>query len=251
MDYLHYHFKNHQKPVLLFIHGFLGSMNQWNYLEGELTTQFSVLKIDLPGHGRSLEFYKNYTLTDLVLIIEQILKIEKIDRVHIIGHSMGGYLGAAFAKERPQLTISLTMLNSIAGKDPKQKKLLRDRSIQLIEKHQEAYVSMAIANLFTADEVNVFKSRIKEMKDHASHISIKSIVQALQCMRDRESSLETLKDSRIPISYIYGQKDHIILPNQIILERDFLEIEDKKIDSGHMSLVTNVADILKNLRFIE
>jgi hypothetical protein len=70
-------------------------------------------------------------------------------------------------------------------------------------------------------------------------------------MRDRESSLETLKDSRMPISYIYGWKDHIILPNQIILERDFLEIEDKKIDSGHMSLVTNVADILKNLRFIE
>ncbi|MFT7283674.1 alpha/beta hydrolase [Nonlabens sp.] len=251
MDYLHYHFKNHKKPVLLFIHGFLGSMNQWNYLEGELTTQFSVLKIDLPGHGSSLEFSQNYTLTDLVLIIEQILKIEKIDRVHIIGHSMGGYLGAAFAKERPQLTISLTMLNSIAGKDSRQRKLLRNRSIQLIEKHQEAYVSMAIANLFTADEQNVFKSRIKEMKDQANHISIKSIVQALECMRDRESSLETLKDSRMPISYIYGWKDHIILPNQIILERDFLEVEDKKIDSGHMSLVTNVADILKNLRFIE
>jgi len=251
MDHLHYHFKNRQKAVVLFIHGFLGNMNQWNYLERELTTQFSILKIDLPGHGSSLEFSQNYTLTDLVLIIEQIIKIEKIDRVHIIGHSMGGYLGAAFAKERPQLTISLTMLNSIAGKDPKQRKLLRNRSIQLIEKHQEAYVNMAIANLFTADEQNIFKSRIKEMKDQAHHISIKSIVQALKCMRDRESSLETLKDSRMPISYIYGLKDHIILPNQIILECDFLEIEDKKINSGHMSLLTNVADILKNLRFIE
>jgi 2-succinyl-6-hydroxy-2,4-cyclohexadiene-1-carboxylate synthase len=251
MDQLHYHFINHQKPVLLLIHGFLGSMRQWNYLEADLATQFSVIKIDLPGHGSSLEFSQGYSLTDLVLKIEQILKIEKIDRVHIIGHSMGGYLGAAFAKERPQLTISLTMLNSIAGKDPKQRKILRDRSIQLIEKHQEAYVNMAIANLFTTKEQDVFKSRIKKMKHQAHHISIKSIVQAMVCMRDRESSLENLKKLKVPISYIYGLKDQIILPKQIILECDFLEINQKNMDSGHMSLLTNVADILKNMRFIE
>jgi pimeloyl-ACP methyl ester carboxylesterase len=251
MDKLHYHFINRQKPVALFIHGFLGSMNQWKYLEEEFTHQFSVLKIDLPGHGDSPEFSDNYTLPDLVLMIEQILKFEKINHVHVIGHSMGGYLGAAFAKERPQVTLSLTMINSIAGKDPKQRKSLRDRSIQLIEKHQEAYVSMAIANLFTNDEQDAFKSRIKKMKDQANHISIKSIVQALICMRDRESALETLKNSKTPTFYICGLKDHIIPQDQIILECDFLEVEHQKIDSGHMSLLTNVVDILENMRFIE
>lgn len=251
MDLLHYTYLDRQQPILAFLHGFLGSMDQWQYVEKELSENYSILKVDLPGHGLSPEFSENYTLTDIAVLIDQILITEKIDQVHIIGHSMGGYLGAAFAKARPKKVSSITMINSIAGEDPIQRKLLRDRSIKLIEKHQEAYINMAISNLFTAEERIFFKSRIEKMKEQAHHISINSITQSLIAMRNRDDSLIALKKLDIPITYIYGLKDEIISPNHVQQECELLTIEGRKIDSGHMSLLTNVASIVENMRFID
>jgi 2-succinyl-6-hydroxy-2,4-cyclohexadiene-1-carboxylate synthase len=251
MDTLHYTYLDRQQPVLVFLHGFLGSMHQWQYIEKELSENYSILKVDLPGHGLSPEFSKNYTLIDIAVLIDQILITEKIDQVHIIGHSMGGYLSAAFAKARPKKVSSITMINSIAGEDPTQRQLLRDRSIKLIEKHQEAYINMAIGNLFTAEERVTFKSRIEKMKEQAHHISITSIIQSLIAMRDRQESLMALKELHIPIVYLYGIKDEIISPQLIQQECELLSIEGKIINSGHMSLLTSVASIVKNMHFID
>ena len=251
MNVLQYNYVDRQQPVLLFLHGFLGSMDQWQYIEKELPISFSILKVDLPGHGLSPEFSENYTILDIAVLIDEILIAEDIDHVHIVGHSMGGYLGAALAKARPKKTLSLTMINSIAGEDPVERKLLRDRSIRPVEKHQEAYLNMAIANLFTTKERLLFKSRIEKMKEQAHHISIVSIVQSLIAMRDRDSSLKAIKELDIPVTYIYGQNDGIILPKYMKNECDILSIKGKSIQSGHMSLLTNVPEVLKNLLFID
>jgi pimeloyl-ACP methyl ester carboxylesterase len=251
MSDLHYTFINNNQPVLLLLHGFLGSMEQWNYMEQDLLTTHSLLKIDLPGHGKTLEFKEDYTLEELSLKIDQILVLEQIEKIHVVGHSMGGYLGCAFAKARPDKTRSLTLINSIASKDTKQRKLIRDRSILLIEKHQEAYVSMAIGNLFTAEERKLYETRISLMKQQADQISIKSIIQALKCMRDRNDYVPLLKEVDFPISYIYGRQDKIVPVELVEKERIHLRANTRIIDNGHMSLLINPLDILKNMHFIE
>jgi len=251
MDRLHYDYIRSQRPVLLLIHGFLGSMEQWDYLENELSNHYSLLKIDLPGHGNSPEFTSPYSLESLTLLIDRILIEENIEKVAILGHSMGGYLGSAFAKARPQKVSSLTLLNSIAGEDLKERKLLRDRSINLIEKHQEAYVNMAISNLFSVTERELYGNRIELMKEQAHSITIKSIVQALVCMRDRRDHLTDLQKAQVVVNYIYGTKDQIIEPNRIEKEANYLNSNASKVNCGHMSLLTNAEDILKKMHLIE
>ena len=251
MDRLHYDYINNQRPVLLLIHGFLGSMEQWDYLQNGLSNHYSLLKIDLPGHGNSPEFTSPYSLESLTLLIDRILIEENIEKVAILGHSMGGYLGSAFAKARPQKTSTLTLLNSIAGEDLKERKLLRDRSIRLIEKHQEAFVNMAIGNLFTTTERALYGDRIELMKEQAHSITIKSIIQALVCMRDRKDHLTDLQNALVHVDFIYGTKDQVIAPNRIEKEANYLKSKVSKMDCGHMSLLTNTEDILKKMRFIE
>jgi 2-succinyl-6-hydroxy-2,4-cyclohexadiene-1-carboxylate synthase len=251
MNDLHYKFINNNQPVVLLIHGFLGSMEQWNYIEQDLLTTHSLLKIDLPGHGMTLEFKQDYTLGELSLMIDQILIFEQIAKVHIVGHSMGGYLGCAFAKARPEKTRSLTLINSIASNDTEQRKQIRDRSIQLIEKHQAAYVSMAIGNLFTAEERKLYETRISLMKQQADQISIRSIIQALKCMRDRSDYLPLLKKVDFPITYLCGQQDKIVPVELVEKERVHLRANARIIDNGHMSLLINPLDILKNMYFID
>jgi 2-succinyl-6-hydroxy-2,4-cyclohexadiene-1-carboxylate synthase len=251
MNDLHYKFINNNQPVVLLIHGFLGSMEQWNYIEQDLLTTHSLLKIDLPGHGMTLEFKQDYTLGELSLMIDQILIFEQIAKVHIVGHSMGGYLGCAFAKARPEKTRSLTLINSIASNDTAQRKQIRDRSIQLIEKHQAAYVSMAIGNLFTVEERKLYETRISLMKQQADQISIRSIIQALKCMRDRSDYLPLLKKVDFPITYLCGQQDKIVPVELVEKERVHLRANARIIDNGHMSLLINPLDILKNMYFID
>jgi 2-succinyl-6-hydroxy-2,4-cyclohexadiene-1-carboxylate synthase len=251
MNDLHYKFINNNQPVVLLIHGFLGSMEQWNYIEQDLLTTHSLLKIDLPGHGMTLEFKQDYTLEELSLMIDQILIFEQIEKVHIVGHSMGGYLGCAFSKARPEKTRSLTLINSIASNDTAQRKQIRDRSIQLIEKHQAAYVSMAIGNLFTAEERKLYETRISLMKQQADQISIRSIIQALKCMRDRSDYLPLLKKVDFPITYLCGQQDKIVPVELVEKERVHLRANARIIDNGHMSLLINPLDILKNMYFID
>lgn len=251
MNDLHYSFINNNQPVVLLIHGFLGSMEQWKYIEQDLLTTHSLLKIDLPGHGKTLEFKEDYTLEKLSLKIDQILIIEKIEKIHVVGHSMGGYLGCAFAKARPEKTRSLTLINSIASNDTEQRKQIRDRSIQLIEKHQAAYVSMAIGNLFTVEERKLYETRISLMKQQADQISIRSIIQALKCMRDRSDYLPLLKEVDFPITYLCGQQDEIVPVELVEKERVHLRANTRIIDNGHMSLLINPLDILKNMYFVD
>ncbi len=248
---IHYNFIKNNKPVLLLIHGFLGSMQQWEQMESALFKSYSILKIDLPGHGLSPESSSSFNSQDFNHALNRILKQENIELLHILGHSMGGYLGAAFAKANPKKVASLIMLNSIAGKDPKEKKLLRDRSIQLIKKHREAYVSMAISNLFTKAELNGCKDRIEKMKAHAKNISTESIIHSLLYMRDRESSLEDFMNLELKITYIYSLQDQIIKPDLTKIECEALNISSKTIDCGHMSLLTNPVNILEYMHLVD
>jgi pimeloyl-ACP methyl ester carboxylesterase len=121
----------------------------------------------------------------------------------------------------------------------------------LIEKHQAAFVSMAIGNLFTVEERKLYETRITLMKQQADQISIRSIIQALTCMRDRSDYLPLLKEVDFPITYIYGKQDNIVPLELVEKEQVYLRANARIIDNGHMSLLINPLNILKNMYFIE
>ncbi len=120
MIQLSYHYLPATGPCYLFLHGFLGDSSQWDSLNERYFTRKKILKIDLPGHGSSKQV-QNYKLDELSRNINAVLIDMKIDKVHVVGHSMGGYLGCAFAKAYPQKILSLTLINSITAADSPEK----------------------------------------------------------------------------------------------------------------------------------
>lgn len=248
---LHYQFTNTGKPVALLLHGFLGSAAQWQEMVTKLNPQVDCLLVELCGHGNSVAHDGFYSMDDMVRALHGIILQEGIEQFHIVGHSMGGYLGAAFAKAYPEKTASLTLINSISGPDTAPRKLLRDRAIALIDKYQEAYVSMAVSNLFTDDERETFKQAISAMKLQANTISIASILQALTAMRDRSGVLLELEKATFPIHYISGEQDGVISQELILQEVELLRARHQSIDGGHMLIVTHAIELTNYLHFIE
>jgi len=247
MNKMSYFFKNSNQPILLLLHGFLGSKKQWNEVIKNFEKEFAILTVELPGHGESLSC-DEYSIINLALEISQYLINHKIKKVHFVGHSMGGYVGAAFAKTYPQQLHSLTLINSITGADQVARKLMRDRSIKLIDRYQDAYISMAINNLFTKEEHVEYKEIITAVKSQAQKITLESVMAALRAMRDRPSQARI---EEVPVQYVYGNRDTVI--DKLLIEKE-LEQNDYKsfnLDGGHMLLLTHTKELTKLVNFVK
>jgi pimeloyl-ACP methyl ester carboxylesterase len=108
---LHYTDEGKGIPVLL-VHGFAanGHLN-WRFpgVTGILKKHYRVITMDCRGHGRSSKpqhhgAYGMNMVDDMAALLDHL----EIRRAHIVGYSMGGFLGLAFAGKYPDRLITLT-----------------------------------------------------------------------------------------------------------------------------------------------
>ncbi len=79
-------------PAIVFLHGFMGSGDDWSEISTSLEHEFFTVRIDLPGHGRSTGGNpENYTFAETADSILTVLDNLAIERTAILaGYSMGG-----------------------------------------------------------------------------------------------------------------------------------------------------------------
>lgn len=82
-------------PVLLLLHGSGGSTHSWSHCIGALATRFTVLAVDLPGHGFSNVSPESdamgdvYSLEGMARALRALLDALELEPVHAAGHSAG------------------------------------------------------------------------------------------------------------------------------------------------------------------
>lgn len=98
------------KPALLLLPGLLGSISiQWKAFVSPLSQRYRLLLTDLRGHGRSHNKANTLLPEQMVEDIGGLLDHLSIERAHIAGYSLGGYLGLSLALEQPRRVQSLLM----------------------------------------------------------------------------------------------------------------------------------------------
>ena len=105
------HFRKYGKgEPLIILHGLFGSSDNWHTLARRWGESFQVFTLDQRNHGSSPhESAMDYS--ELVQDLHQFMAQERLDSVHIVGHSMGGKVGMLFASTFPDLVKSLTVLD--------------------------------------------------------------------------------------------------------------------------------------------
>lgn len=88
-------------PVLIILHGFLGSSDNWFSFAKKLEGDYTVIIPDLRNHGRSLHT-PTHTYEDMTDDLASLLETEKIKAASILGHSMGGKAAMMFASNYPE-----------------------------------------------------------------------------------------------------------------------------------------------------
>ncbi len=86
-----------KNPTLLFLHGGLGNIENFNDVISKLPDQFRVIGIDCRGHGKSTLGSKELTYELLQKDVEIILKRLNVGNLIIVGFSNGGIVACRLA----------------------------------------------------------------------------------------------------------------------------------------------------------
>ena len=98
--------------AILFIHGLLGSHDNWTHLLDRLDDAHRVLIPDLFGHGASAKPVGDYSLGSHAAILRDLLDRLGIARVTLVGHSLGGGIAMQFCYLFPERVEALVLVAS-------------------------------------------------------------------------------------------------------------------------------------------
>ena len=100
-----------EAPALLLLHGFGASLHTWEPWAQALAGPYRVLRVDLPGHGLSPpDPTGNYTDTRSLQLLLALLDQLGLQRVSVIGNSMGGRIAWTMAVRHPERVNKLVLI---------------------------------------------------------------------------------------------------------------------------------------------
>lgn len=130
------------KPPLLFLHGFLGSGEDWSTIAEELSTDFYVLAPDIPGHGKTTtvkteNITEVFSMPHVASAIVEILTALHIEKTYLCGYSMGGRVALYLALRFPEHVPSALLLSATAGLRTEEERQLRQESDERLAQRLE------------------------------------------------------------------------------------------------------------------
>lgn len=241
----HYQISGSGPINIVFLHGFLGNLTVWDRYVEDLDSSYTILRIDLAGHGNSSCLAETHTME---LMAEQVYKVMEetcLTKAHFVGHSMGGYVSIAAAVMSPDRVETITLFNSTAAEDSPQKKIDRIRTIRVLELSHELFVSEAINNLFAPDNLVKFQKEVSALKLMGLATGLEGGAPALRGMALRIDQSADLKAMKIPMLFIAGVFDNIIPIDSVRVQAKQLNAQLLVLEkSGHMGFVEEYSTTL-------
>ena len=134
---IHYwvHMVNDSAVTLVFLPGLTADHRLFDKQIEHFEHRYSVLAWDAPAHGASWPFRFEFDLFDKARWLNEIFEREKITRPVIIGQSMGGYVGQAYAQLFPDRLAGFVSIDSA----PLQRKYTTKIELWLLKRMEPVY----------------------------------------------------------------------------------------------------------------
>ncbi|GAB3133983.1 alpha/beta hydrolase [Tsukamurella serpentis] len=135
-------------PPVVLSAGLAGNWFDWDPLTALLTVRRTVIRVDRPGYGRSepLPAGALPTLATEVTRLAELLDALDLRRAVMVGHSMASFYVEAFAREYPQRTAALVLLDGSVEDSPRRLLPARLRD-GLLERTADAATALGVQRL--------------------------------------------------------------------------------------------------------
>lgn len=232
---LHYEVKGEGHAVVL-LHGYLENLRMWEPIGNELSKMYQVVKIDLPGHGKSKVYGEIHTMEFMAEKVKEVLDELKVENPIVIGHSMGGYVTLAFAELFPEKLKGFILLNSTSLPDSEEKKDQRLKAVETAQRNFDALVKMSIPTLFAEKRREFLKEEMEFAKELARETPIEGVTAALLGMRERPDRTDVLLHFKGAKGLVMGKYDQAVNPEElkkIIPENSDILVTE--LEAAHMA----------------
>lgn len=92
---------------ILFLHAAFVNHKMFQTQIDYFQDKYNILTLDLIGHGKSTQVRKGERIDQMSAWIREILKTEKIEKIHVVGISLGAVIAQDFANQYPESVQSL------------------------------------------------------------------------------------------------------------------------------------------------
>ncbi|WPO79815.1 alpha/beta hydrolase [Flavobacterium sp. KACC 22761] len=233
--------------TIVLLHGFLENKKMWKEYVDLFSKNNRVITIDLLGHGETECLGYVHEMQDNANVVNEVLEHLQIEKAILLGHSMGGYVGLAFAELFPNKIKKLVLLNSTSKEDSAEKKLNRTRAIKAVKQNYIGFVSLAIANLFSENNRIRLANEIEKVKEEALKTPLQGIIASLEGMKIRKDRESLLHENRFPVLLILGKKDPVLNYEDSLSQIEDTTVELVSFEDGHMSHIENKEELKKIL----
>ncbi len=223
------------EPVLILLHGFLGSSADWQELVNILQDDFRILTVDLPGHGDS-PWSAEYDFDRFCQALKQTIEQQGINSFSLLGYSLGGRLAMAYACAHPDQVEQLILESANPGLVTLEQREQRHRSdLEWHQRFQQQPLTEVLAEWYRQP---IFADLTQRQVQHLIRVRMKgdgrSLAEVIMAFSlanqpDYRAELFRLRNTT-PIHYIHGAKDHkfAALAQQLLAEQ--------LVDSAHSVL---------------
>ncbi|MGN7468416.1 alpha/beta fold hydrolase [Brevibacillus sp. SAFN-007a] len=242
--------------TIVLLHGFCGSLHYWDKLVPLLARSYRVLAVDLRGHGHSSAPDEAYSIErfaeDIALWAEEV----GLEKFHLFGHSLGGYITLAFAENYADKLLSFGLVHSTPYPDDEAAKANRDKGADSIrENGMEPFIKALVPKLFAPQHVASMTAEVQAAKQIGVATSPIGAIRTLSAMRDRKDRNHVLQETALPVLLVAGAEDQIIpVPKTFVLQKSNV-VQALLPDAGHMGMVEApqqlagaIGDFVENIR---
>lgn len=204
------------KPLIIFVHGFLGAKEDWKNIFELLGTNVNAVALDLPGLGDSFVPYdaKFFVESFLIRLLKDFISHFPHEKKVVIGYSMGGRAALSFAVYHSQLLDKLILESCTAGLESDLEKKVRvesdDRLCRLIESEGiEKFLDHWDALPLFESQKKLSAQTLKDQKIIRQRNDPASIIYSLKNFGTGEmtSHWENLENIKCPVLLISGELD--------------------------------------------
>ncbi|MGE5271586.1 MAG: acetoin dehydrogenase dihydrolipoyllysine-residue acetyltransferase subunit [Thiohalocapsa sp.] len=196
---------------IVFVHGFGGDLNSWMFNQPALSERHRTVALDLPGHGGAVKEVGAGDADAFAAVVADALTALGLERVHLVGHSMGGAIALALAAQRPASVASLTLIAG-AGLGPEINGAFIDAFVRA-GRRREAQEALA---MLVHDPALVSRAMVEETLRYKRLDGVGAALAAMarawfpdgRQALDLRPALTALP--MLPVQVVWGREDRII-----------------------------------------
>lgn len=232
-----------QLPVLL-IHGFGGDLTSWMLNQSALSHDRRVIAFDLPGHGESSKSVGEGKPSSFAGTVAKLLETLDADKVHVIGHSLGGAISLELARLAPEKVASLSLI-APAGLGPDVNMTFINGFISEDRRKTLEPILQLLVHDKSLISRRMIENIIRFKRLDGATGALRTIADA--CFPDGKQAdnlRATLENYPGPVQVIWGENDEILssAPARSLPDKVAVSVLS---ETGHMPQMEKVSDVNK------